>query len=399
MKILWAKTDFLHPTTRGGQIRTLEMLRRLARRHEIHYAAFLSGEDADAESLERSPEYCARAYPVAHRLAAKLTARFAAEAAANVFASLPLAVARYRNQAMRRLLTELAAAHRFDALVCDFIAAGVNIEDLSRWVIFQHNVETMIWRRHAETAADPLRRYYFRQQARRMFDYEGSLCRRARHVVAVSETDARLLERTFGLERVSWVPTGVDVEHFARPAAAGQAGGLVFVGSMDWMANIDGVKWFVSEVLPLIRRRKPDCTLALVGRNPAPSVRKLAEQDSRIQVPGTVPDVRPYLWGSAVSIVPLRIGSGTRLKIYEAMAAGTAVVSTPVGAEGLPLTHGENVLLAETAQDFADCCVELLDDPCKRARIAQQALALVRSRFSWETAAREFENILAAARL
>src|SRR3981081_1862320 len=128
---------------------------------------------------------------------------------------------------------------------------------------------------------------------------------------------------------------------------------------MDWMPNVDGVDWFLNEVLPLIRKRKPDCSVAIVGRTPPERLTNLQKEDSKIIVTGTVPDVRPYLWGSPVSIVPLRIGGGTRLKIYEAMAAKIPVVSTTVGAEGLDVCNGENIHIADLPAEFAECCVTL----------------------------------------
>jgi glycosyltransferase involved in cell wall biosynthesis len=160
------------------------------------------------------------------------------------------------------------------------------------------------------------------------------------------------------------------------------------------MPNIDGIRWFVTEVLPLIRNRRPDCSLAIAGRKPTAEISALTQRDSRIQVTGTVPDVRPYLWGSAVSIVPLRIGGGTRLKIYEAMAAGIPVVSTTIGAEGLDIRDGETIRIGDDARAFADGCVALLEDSAGRARIADNARGMIGERYSWEVAARRFEELL-----
>src|SRR5262249_20677303 len=151
-------------------------------------------------------------------------------------------------------------------------------------------------------------------------------------------------------------------------------------GSMDWMPNIDGAQWFVREALPLIHARHPECTVAIVGRRPAPEIQKLAEADSRIRVTGTVPDVRPWLFGALASIVPLRIGGGTRLKIYEAMAARAPVVSTTIGAEGLDVAKGENIYLADSAQDFAARCLSLIENAAERDRVAQAAWNLVASK-------------------
>jgi glycosyltransferase involved in cell wall biosynthesis len=163
---------------------------------------------------------------------------------------------------------------------------------------------------------------------------------------------------------------------------------------MDWLPNIHGIRYFVNDVLPLIRRRRPRCTLAVVGRTPPSDIQALPRTDPQIVVTGTVPDVRPYLWGSTVSIVPLYIGGGTRLKIYEAMAAGTAVVSTTVGAEGLDVNPGRHIHLADTPEAFADCCTQLLDDSAARSRCVRAALELVSSRYSWDRVTDRFEEVL-----
>jgi glycosyltransferase involved in cell wall biosynthesis len=213
----------------------------------------------------------------------------------------------------------------------------------------------------------------------------------------VSAVDAGLMRTMFGAERVSQIPTGVDLEYFAPPASFERVADLIFVGSMDWLPNVDGVGYFVREVLPLIRRRRPGCTLAIVGRTPPPQVAALGRNDAGVRVTGTVPDVRPYLWGSAVSVVPLRIGGGTRLKIYEAMAAGVPVVSTTVGAEGLEIHPPEDIRIADSPADFAERCLELLEGDDESRRIASRARELMAGRFSWEQVARRFAEVLESA--
>jgi glycosyltransferase involved in cell wall biosynthesis len=396
MKILWLSNLFLHPTTKGGQIRTLEMLRCLSRRHEIHFVAY---EDPHTpEGRRRAGEYSAAAYACPHPPSRRYTPAFFGEMARNLASPLPLQVERRRSTGMRRLLEKLLADHRFDSLVCDFLTPSINIPRLEDWVLFQHNVETLIFRRYAERARDPLRRWYFRLQAARLFRYERAVCREVRNVIAVSEADRTLMRAEFGAPNVAAIPTGVNLESLRRPVGAAPSADLVFVGSMDWLPNVDGVTYFVAEILPAIRARRPDVTLAVAGRDPAPTIRKLAERDSRIIVTGTVEDVRPYLWGAGVSIVPLRIGGGTRLKIYESMAAGTPVVSTTIGAEGLEVRDGEDIHLADTAEGFASRCLTLLDSAAERERIADAALRLVSERFSWERVVAQFEAVLQASR-
>jgi sugar transferase (PEP-CTERM/EpsH1 system associated) len=392
MKILWIKTDFLHPTTRGGQIRSLETLRRLHERHEVHYLCF---EEPDSpEGPARAHEYCSYYYSIPHRAPEKPSAGFALQLLQGLVSPLPVAVFRWRSAAMRRRIQELMAAQKFDSIVCDFLFPSPNVTDLSSCVLFQHNVESIIWMRHVEHANNPLRRWYLRLQADRMLKYEGSVCRAVRQVIAVSDNDAERMRSLYGLSRIAAVPTGVDVSYFQPPRDAEPLADLVFVGSMDWMPNIDGIQWFVREVLPLIRERRPDCTLAIVGRRPAAEIVDLASRDRLIRVTGTVPDVRPWLFGGKISVVPLRIGGGTRLKIYEAMAARMPVVSTTVGAEGLDVSPGNNILVADTPAEFADSCCKLLADESLRTEVASAAWEMVAARYSWEAVTRRFEQLL-----
>jgi glycosyltransferase involved in cell wall biosynthesis len=391
MKLLWVKTDFLHPTRRGGQIRTLEMLKRLHTRHEIHYVAFRQG---DSEEVERSREYCSRAYPIDHRLPDKNSLAFAPQLLKGVFSPLPVAVGRYRSSRMRREIEKLVRQHGFDHVVCDFLAASPNIADLKSSVLFQHNVEAEIWKQYAQAAPTLSRQLYFRLQASRMRAYESYACRSAKSVIAVSDVDAHLMRDNYKLERVSAVPTGVDVGYFSPQNAIRHIADVVFVGAMDWMPNIDGARWFVREVLPHIRRHKPDCSVAFVGRNPAPELLEFAKFDRLIQVTGSTPDIRPYLWAAKVSIVPLRIGSGTRLKIFESMAARVPVVSTTIGAQGLPVENSRHLHMADDPREFAECCRDLLDNQDLRAQMSHVAWDMVSSNFSWERVSKEFERLL-----
>jgi polysaccharide biosynthesis protein PslH len=398
MKILWVNTNFLHPTTKGGQIRTLEMLRHLHLRHEIHYVAI--ADPAQPQGPARAHEYCSKAYPFPYLIPRKRSPAFLRQVAAGIFSQTPLAVSRFHPPGMRRFLEDLIHTKRFDRGVVDHLAPTAYFPDLPHAVLFQHNVETIIWQRRVEHSSSPLHRWYFRLQAHRMFEFERRVCHAAGQIVAVSPADASAMRELFGVSRVSEIPTGVNLEYFRHPgtsAAASATTDLVFVGSMDWLPNVDGVLYFVREILPLIRRRRPECSLAIVGRTPPPTITALAERAPRIRVTGTVPDIRPYLWGAAVSIVPLRIGGGTRLKIYEAMAARVPVVSTSIGAEGLTVHPPTDIRIGDTSRDFADRCLELLSDSEQRRQMATAAWEMVSASFSWERVSRCFEDILGGA--
>jgi glycosyltransferase involved in cell wall biosynthesis len=392
MKLLWVNTNFLHPTNKGGSIRSLGMLRQLSRRHEIHFAAL--ADPRLPEGPARSGEYCHRAYPFPHAAPERGSAAFWWQLLSGLASPLPLAVKRFHVPAFGRQLEQLLRRERFDRAVVDHLMPAAHYPDLPHCLLFQHNVETIIWRRHAEQAATGAHRAYFRMQARRMFRFERRVCREAGHIVVVSPRDAAWTRELFGVQRVSEVPTGVDLEYFTPREDVAKQHDFVFVGSMDWLANIDGVLYFAREILPLIRRRRPGVTFAVVGRKPSAEVLKLAELDSGITVSGTVADVRPYLWGSRVSVVPLRVGGGTRLKVYEAMAAKSPLVSTAIGAEGLDYTDGETIRIADTPQHFADHCLDLLEHPEDANRMAEGAWRMVESRFTWDKVAEKFEEFL-----
>lgn len=221
-------------------------------------------------------------------------------------------------------------------------------------------------------------------------------CRRFNRVGALSRTDAKAYERDYGLADVADVPTAVDVDYF-RPAgrAVLELHNLVFTGSMDWLHE-DGITWFVEAVLARIHARVPDVTLTIVGRDPPPRIRQLAAQDSRLRVTGSVPDVRPFIEAAVDFVVPLRVGGGTRLKIFEALAMERSPVSTTIGAEGLPLEDRVHAVIADGETEFADAVLELLEDRPPAAALAERAAAWVRSHFGWCYAAESFVELLAA---
>jgi sugar transferase (PEP-CTERM/EpsH1 system associated) len=396
--ILWLKTELLHPVDKGGRIRTYNMLRALRREHRVTYLTLDDGTAAsDAAAL--AAEYSHELIRVPFAPPEKGSAAFYAALARNVLSPLPYAVARYRSAAMRRAIEDAVRTRGVDVVVCDFLAPSLNVPHGLGvpTVLFQHNVEAMIWERHARVAANPVKKAYMGEQWRRMRRHEAAECQRFDHVIAVSPQDAEVFRRDFGVRAVSDVPTGVDVEYF-RPAgrAERRPHELVFTGSMDWMPNEDAILWFAEAILPRIRARVPDATLTVVGRQPPARVRALDGQGG-VTVTGGVPDVRPYMEAAALFVVPIRIGGGTRLKIFEAMAMAMPVVSTPVGAEGLPVRHDEDAVLAEEAGAFADAVVALLRDPARARAIGDAAASRVRREYGWEAVAARFAAQCAGA--
>jgi sugar transferase (PEP-CTERM/EpsH1 system associated) len=399
LRILWLKTELLHPVDKGGKIRTFHMLRELKREHHVTYLTLDDGSAAP-DAAARASEYCHELVRVEHRTRAKFSAAFYGELAANLVSPLPYFMKKYKSQGMRREIERLVAADNFDVLVCDFLQPSVNVPPRLplATVLFQHNVEAMIWKRHYEVQANPLKRSYLYGQWRKSHAYERAACRRFDHVVAVSGEDRETMERAYGLKSVSDVPTGVDTEFF-RPRGAEQREphNLVFTGSMDWLPNEDAIQFFTKEIMPRVKQQIPDATLTVVGRNPYASLVELGKRDPSIIVTGRVEDVRPYMERAAAYVVPLRVGGGTRLKIYEAMAMEKPIVSTTIGAEGLPVREGRELLLADTAEAFAAAVVGVLTDERAAREMGERAAVAVREKFSWDKVSEAFAESCARA--
>ena len=397
MRILWLKSDLLLPLDKGGKLRTWHLMRHLARRHEITYLAFAEPHTPQAhrEGMREVAQYVET---VTRTDPAKGSLRFYLDAAAHVVDPLPYAVGKYRSRPYRGRLEALLAANAFDVIVCDFLVPVVNLPATLPCpaVLFTHNVESEIWRRHRDTQSRWIPRALMASQYRRMLRFERQALTRFDGVLAVSDADAAAFARLYpGAARqpMHVVPTGVDVDYFAASPSAATSKTLVFTGSMDWLPNEDAMLFFCREILPLVRSEEPDARLVIVGRAPTPAVQALAREHG-VEVTGRVDDVRPHMDAAAVYVVPLRIGGGTRLKIFEAMAMGKAVVSTTVGAEGLPVVHGEHLLLADEPRAFARSVVRLLRDLDRRRQLEHSARTLVVEHYDWSVVAASLEEAL-----
>ncbi|MEQ1757815.1 MAG: glycosyltransferase [Vicinamibacterales bacterium] len=384
------------PADTGAKIRNLNMFSRLSQAGDTcTIVCYRSPEDKD-EDVERMRSICTRLELVQWEEAVTFSARSYVAALANLFSPYPYAVQKYLTPQFQSRVESLIRNGSFDAIVIDTaqlsLLAGAERRALPI-ICFEHNVEYVVRQRQYEAARNPLLKAFFYYDYRRMKRFERRLGQRADHLIMVSDKDRETMS-AIGVNNTSAVPLGVDTEFFSPAGPGGPAlrtDALCFTGSMDWLPNDDGIRWFLREVLPLIQANGP-VSLSVVGRAPAPDLARMAAGIPGIEVTGRVPDVRPYVANAAVYIVPLRIGGGTRIKIFEAMAMGKAVVSTTTGAEGLPVTHGDNIVLADEAETFAREVVSLLNDPAKAQAIGNRARTLVQERYSWTAAASVFAD-------
>jgi glycosyltransferase involved in cell wall biosynthesis len=398
LRILWIKVGGLWPPNTGGRLRSLHTLAELSKRHRVTLLT-THASAAEAEGLRGYLAHCERVISLPYTAPKWRSLRFPLLLLRSWFSQLPVDLFKTRVPAVRNAAEQLIAKGEVDLCIADFLCAVPNVPRDCRVpvIYFSHNVEHMIWRRLCANADRLWRRLPLELEWRKMRRYEAVASRQARLTIAVSEQDCATLLKLAPDASVRAVSTGVDISYFApRADMRPQAGRMVFVGSMDWQPNEDAILYFIDAILPLVRERVPKATLSVVGRNPGERLRREAQR-AGVEVTGTVSDVREFVAAAAVYIVPLRIGGGTRLKIFEALAMGKAVVSTTIGAEGLPLQHGRNFLQADTPRAFADSVVALLQDPEQRERIGAAGRELVEAHYSWAQVATEFESLIETA--
>ena len=395
MRILWVKSGKMLPIDTGGKIRSYNILRQLIRSHEVTFLSDYSGEP--------DPSYEA---DIARELPGAQTIRTdSPEAGAlgqylgyirGIFRATPFAVGKFADRAVRSKVTAWLNERLFDVAVCDFLVATINFPRTlaTPTVLFQHNVESSLWTRRAFIESKPFRRLAYKLEAAKMERYERREVRRFHSVIAASDHDRRkMLE--MGASEITVVPTGVDTQKYqvSAPANANPPR-IVFTGSMDWEPNIDAVNYFCCKILPKVRRELPDSIFQIVGRKPPVIVKRLA--CDYVKVTGTVPSVSDYLRDATVVVVPLRAGAGTRLKIFEAMSMGKAVVSTSIGAEGLDVHDGSDIILADEPAAFANAIVKLTRDSALR-RQYELAAARLASQYDWSNIAGVFADALQRA--
>lgn len=395
--LLFVSPRYLIPADSGGKIRSSDILRGL--KGGVFDVSLVSPAPnvAVVRDVNELLTLCDRyaAWPEANRGVV-----FSALRSVYLADTVPISVASDRSFLGRRLVT-VELERKPDVVVVDFPHTAVlfpkrplNVPS----VIFTHNVEAEIFQRHAVQANGGWRGWVWRNQARKMEKFERETLKRFDAVVAVSERDRAYFTDTYGLANVHAIPTGVNLDNFPRQPARElpppTGGTLVFTGAMDWRANLEGIDYFMDEVWPLLIPERPDLRFVIVGKNPPSRLSKTIQQKNlNWTVTGFVDDVRPYVRDADVFVIPLRIGGGTRIKAFEAMAMGRPVVSTTLGVEGLSVEPGRHYLRGDTPAEFADAILSLLGNIEYSAAIAANARKLVEDNFSSRKVAAVFESI------
>lgn len=395
MKILFLSQRFLLPMDTGGKIRTGNILEQLSKEHDITLVSNVEspGDDPHVTFMKK---FCTRFIPVQWKEIRKSSPLFFIRLFFQMFSLYPVSALNDYSTKLRKAVETELAREQYDIAVCDFVQSALlfkNVRHLPT-LLFQHNVESVISHRHISQNTNPVIKLFWWLQWRKMHHFEKQACHRFDSVIAVSENDRDLFRKLYAADNVSTIPTGVNIQYY-KPGDPDEIipDTLVFCGSMDWLPNEDAILFFIHDILPVIQRKTKHILLTIVGRNPSTALKREVEKTPGVTLTGWVDDTRPYIARSAVFIVPIRIGGGTRMKIYEAMAMGKAVVSTTIGAEGLPVKNNEHLMIADDPEDFANTLITLLFDQEKKVHLGTNARNYVKNNFAWQSVARVFSDI------
>ena len=382
MKILFLSPTVPFPLTDGGRIRVFNLLKQIAAKSDITLLA-LQTQPTDEEGIAELQQLGVQVHLVPN---APTLPRVSLRTLINAFhRQQPITVARYDLPAYRQKFKELIATEDYDLVHYEmFHTAQFHTETDLPGVLSQQNVDSEIWRRLCGETANPFYKFVYWTQQRAFQRYERVLSPKFDAVTCTSNIDATVFQHHCAADAIAIIPNGVDVTHFQPDFTTEAPAHLIYIGSMDWYPNEDAVAFFADEILPGIQSEVPEVQFSIVGGNPSARVQKLEEREGVI-VTGRVPEIKPYFAEATVFVVPLRIGSGTRLKILEALAMGKAIVSTSVGAEGLNLKDGEEIFIADEPKPFAEAVTRLLTDPALRRRIGENGRARVEKDYDWRS--------------
>jgi sugar transferase (PEP-CTERM/EpsH1 system associated) len=380
LSVLVLTAQFPYPPRSGFAVRVYHVLCALAARHDVTVLSYVDG--AQRAGVDPLRDVCAveavdwQPAP----LARKRLAQLAGLASRRPYASRSLVT-----PAMQEAIDALAARTRFDVVQLESsLLTAFRLPAGARVVLDEHNIESEVHARTAELERSPLRRRFGALEALRLQVFERACWRRADGVIVTSPREAPLVAAHAPATPIAVVPNGVDTDEFRPSPEPPAPDSVVFNGRLDYRPNLDAARWLVEEIWPRVLERRPGARLAIVGRGEARDVAALARPS--VELTGEVPDVKPYLADAVVTVVPIRSGGGTRLKVVEALSMARPMVSTTLGCEGIAVRDGEHLLIADDAAAFAERITALLADPGWAATLGVRGRRLMETDYAWRLA-------------
>jgi glycosyltransferase involved in cell wall biosynthesis len=390
LKVLIIDEELPYPLNAGKRIRTWNLLRRLARRHSICLVCYGRPDDPAADAVQEAGIRLRLVQPQVNLAGWRLYLRLLF----NLFSPYPFSVAKHYSTRFARELRTLLEEESWDLLQCEWTpyARFVSLMSDIPVLMATHNVESQILARRAGHTKNPIARLFFRMQEWKMKRFERRALLQASAVTAVTALDVEELQG-WGIEGITLIPNGVDLDAYSAAPDAERENEILALASLDWYPNVDALEYFIEDVFPLLRARRPEVKLRIVGRKPAESLKRRFSGIAGVEFVGEVENVSSHLSRSTVVVVPLRIGGGSRIKILEALAASKPVVSTSIGAEGLDVVSGQHLIVADSPTEFALRTEELLASEAARRELGYQGRKLVDEHYGWDGIASRLEAV------
>ncbi len=389
-KILFVTTRIPYPPWEGHQIRTYNLLKHICEMHEVHLVSFVRSDENPnhADHLRTLCKSVALIPIPADQNKVKLLSTILS----GVITKTPFVVRKYFALEMRNKLQSVIKTEAPDLIHLDMLPLAQYLPLCGNipTVLNDHNVESLLVERRAEASSSLAQKIFFSNQAPKLESFEEFAMKNATEVLACSQDDADILSKMGNGKSIHVIANGVDIEQFQpnAPSKKNTSGKvqvdqnkIVFVGGMGWFPNKDGMNFFIKDVMPLISDQNPDVSLTVVGKSDGLEIPD--QLRNKVSATGFVDNFQPLVHEAAVYILPLRVGSGTRLKLLEAMAMGKAIVSTTIGAEGVVLENGKNVLIADTPEEIATATLKLMDDKKLRDALGKAAHEQAERLYDW----------------
>lgn len=379
------------PPDSGPKVKTWNVIKYLTQYHEVTLVSFVRGDQS--KDVERLRQVCKRVETV------PMTRNLILDGMAflsSLFTGQPWMMLRDDRVEMRNLVDRLASEENYQIVHADQLNMAqyaLRVPD-ARHLLDAHNALWQLYQRLAQTLPVGPRRWILDRDWRLLKKYEGEICRKFEAVTVVSEEDRRALSEAMGTDcPATVIPITVDLDEFPQINRHSNAKHIISVGTMYWPPNIDGMLWFLNEIFPLIRQEMPEVEFDIIGARPPEEIVAFNKMDIGVHVLGYVDDPTPYLQNAGVMVVPLRAGSGMRVKILNALSQGMPIVTTRIGCEGIDVTHDENLMIADTPASFAAAVLDLLRNPGEANRLGAAGRRLIQEKYDYRAACRPLDKI------
>ncbi len=379
MRVLVLSPKCIWPLTGGAEIRNFNLLRETARRHDVYYLSFLFSPE-ERDHLTALQPYCKKVIGIDLPRPAW---RKVLNVARSCFTTRPYVLYEYSQREMAHALQEMIAREKIDVVHAHnlHMAQYAPLKNGAAFVYDTHNLDHVLWERFSKIQTNLAKRVFARSQCHKFIHWQRIAAAHSEKIVTLSDQEREEYLRMAPDADIVTVPNGADIEFFQPRDVTPEPNSIIYFANFEWKPQSDAGIYFYNEILPLVRRKLPGAKLYLVGNKPPEVVRRLASTD--VVVTGYVEDIREYIARAAVVVIPLRVGAGTKHRIFQALAMGKALVTTSVGAEGIHLKHGETAMITDDPQQFADYTVQLLNDAQMRARLGENGRKLVVERYDW----------------